>query len=244
MKKLSISAFALHIIAMTLMLCDHMWATVVPGSQWMTDIGRIAFPIFAFMIVEGFYHTRNLKKYVLRLLIFALLSEVPFNFMYGGSAFYPFHQNVLWTFLISVGCITLIEKVRVKGKLWKTILVAVLMTVAGAALGFILMVDYFGFGVLMVLVFYYFRGRKWYHFAGQLICLCYINFVLMRGLVYPVNIFGHTVEIAQQGFAVLALIPIWMYRGERGPYNKVIQFIWYAFYPVHMAVLALLFSVL
>ena len=57
--KFEITSFHLHIIAMALMLCDHLWATVVPGNDWLTDIGRIAFPIFAYMTVEGFFHTKN-----------------------------------------------------------------------------------------------------------------------------------------------------------------------------------------
>ena len=137
------------------MLCDHLWATIVPGNQWLTCVGRLAFPIFAFMIVEGYYHTHDLRKYVIRLLIGAVLSEIPFNLMYGGSIFYPYHQNVLWTFLLSLGCIVLIEKSKKRGRLWLAIPVAVVVTILGTALGFVTMVDYFGFGVLIVLVFYF-----------------------------------------------------------------------------------------
>ena len=60
--KFDISSFGLHLLAMGLMLCDHLWATVVPGNDWLTCIGRLAFPIFAFMTVEGYFHTKNLKK--------------------------------------------------------------------------------------------------------------------------------------------------------------------------------------
>ena len=60
-------------MAMLFMLCDHLWGTLVSGNDWLTCIGRIAFPIFAFMIVEGYFHTSDLKKYVKRIFIFALI---------------------------------------------------------------------------------------------------------------------------------------------------------------------------
>lgn len=101
-KKRGIDSFTLHILAMLFMLCDHLWATLFPAQEWMTCVGRLAFPIFAFMIAEGCYYTSNVKKYMLRLFLFAIISEIPFNLIMGSSVFYPFHQNVLWTFLLGV----------------------------------------------------------------------------------------------------------------------------------------------
>ena len=88
-----ISVAMLHIIAMTFMLMDHLWATLLPAQDWLTCVGRLAFPIFAFMAVEGYFHTHSFKKYILRLLLFAVLSEIPFDLMYGGTWFYPFLWN-------------------------------------------------------------------------------------------------------------------------------------------------------
>ena len=109
-KKRGIDSFTLHILAMLFMLCDHLWATLFPAQEWMTCVGRLAFPIFAFMIAEGCYYTSNVKKYMLRLFLFAIISEIPFNLIMGSSVFYPFHQNVLWTFLLGVLSIQIIEK--------------------------------------------------------------------------------------------------------------------------------------
>ena len=96
--RLQTTSFSLHIMAMLFMLCDHLWGTVVPGNDWLTCLGRLAFPIYAFMIVEGYFHTKSLKKYVCRLLLFAVISEIPFNLAMGSSIFYPIHQNVLCSF--------------------------------------------------------------------------------------------------------------------------------------------------
>ena len=115
MKHFNISASVLHILAMIFMLFDHLWATIIPGNQWLTCLGRLAFPLFAFMIVEGYFHTSSLQRYVLRLFIFALISEIPFNLMYSSSFIYPYHQNVIWTLLLGLSLIHLNEIAAKKG---------------------------------------------------------------------------------------------------------------------------------
>ena len=236
-KNFELTAAVLHIIAMTLMLMDHLWATLLPAKEWLTCAGRVAFPIFAFMAVEGYFHTRSFKKYILRMLLFAVLSEIPFDLMYGGTWFYPVHQNVLWTFLLSLLGVWLMEQVRKKGKTWMYLLVCVLVVLAGLVLGTLCMVDYYGAGVLTVFVFYFLHGRKWWCFLGQLAALYWLNVELLGGLMYPVQLLGMEFELCQQGLALLALIPIWLYRGRQGYHSKPFQYICYAFYPVHMLLL-------
>ena len=241
-KNFELTAAVLHIIAMTLMLMDHLWATLLPAKEWLTCAGRVAFPIFAFMAVEGYFHTRSYKKYILRMLLFAVLSEIPFDLMYGGTWFYPVHQNVLWTFLLSLLGVWLMEQVRKKGKTWMYLLVCVLVVLAGLVLGTLCMVDYYGAGVLTVFVFYFLHGRKWWCFLGQLAALYWLNVELLGGLMYPVQLFGMEFELCQQGLALLALIPIWLYRGRQGYHSKPFQYLCYAFYPVHMLLLVVVLN--
>ena len=235
-----ITSATLHIMAMIFMLCDHLWGTIVPGNDWLTSVGRIAFPIFAFMLVEGYFHTRNLKKYVLRLLLFALISEIPFNLALGSRLIYPLHQNVLWSFLISIGLIHWNEKARKSGKLWKRILVGIACVIIGYLVGILTMVDYYHAGILTVLVFYFFRHRKWWCYLGQLVGLWYINREILGGFTYEFMFLGQSIHLQRQSLALLALIPIWLYRGKQGYHSKVLQYIYYGFYPLHLLILGLL----
>ena len=233
-----LSAASLHILAMATMVLDHMWATVVPGNTWMTLVGRLTFPIFAFLIAEGLTHTRDAKAYRRRMLVAAILSEIPFNLMCASSPIYPFHQNVLWTFLIAMYMIAMTERAKERGGgLWAAA-VGIAAVILGMLLGTVAMVDYFGAGVAMVMLFYFARGRRWYHFALQAAGMYYLNVEMLKGLYYPVTLFGHEFEFYQQSLALLALIPIWLYRGRQGHHSKAFRFVCYAFYPVHMLILA------
>lgn len=234
--KLETTSFSLHMMAMLFMLCDHLWGTIVSGNDWLTCIGRLTFPLYAFMIVEGYFHTKNLKKYVSRLLLFAVLSEIPFNLAMGSRIVYPIHQNVLWSFLIAIGLIHWNEKVKEK-QIWKRGLIGILSILTGYIVGILTFVDYYHAGILTVLVFYFFKNKKWWSYVGQLVCLWYINVEMLGGFSYEIDIWGQTHFIARQGFALFALIPIWLYRGKQGYHSKALQYAYYAFYPLHLLVL-------
>lgn len=237
-KRFEITSFALHIMAMAFMLCDHLWGTIVPGNDWLTCIGRLAFPIFAFLTVEGYFHTKNLKKYVLRLLIFAVISEIPFNLALGSRLFYPIHQNVLWSFLISIGLIHWNEKAKGK-KLWLRIVIGAASVLVAYIGGLVTFVDFYNAGILTVLVFYFFRGKKWWCYVLQLVGLWYVNMELLGGYGYEIQLWGQTFFLMRQGFALLALLPIWLYRGKQGYYSPWLRWVYYGFYPAHLLILGL-----
>ena len=238
--RFELPSFALHIMAMVFMIFDHLWGVfATDGYLWMTCIGRLTYPIFAFMIVEGYFHTKNLKKYVLRLLIFALISEIPFNLVMSSSWIAPLHQNVLWTFLIGILLIFLNEKANKKA-LGVRILVFIGTALLGCLLGIITFVDYNHGGVLIILMFYVFRERKWWALLGQIVCLYFISVEVISGQFIPIELFGKTFELVVQSFCVLALIPIWLYQGKQGPYNKAIRYLYYGFYPAHLLLFALI----
>ena len=228
------SSFALHIIAMIFMLCDHMWATIL-DYEWLTCIGRIAFPIFAFLITEGYIHTSNINKYIKRMVIFAIITEIPFNLMVSASPIYPFHQNVLWTFVISLLTLKYLNFDNTKN-IFKSILIIILAIIIAT----ITMCDYFGAGVMMVVGFYIFRKSK----LLQLLMMIYVNMILIQGYSYPIDIAGYTYYFPQQGFDLLSLIFIWLYNGKQGYHAKWFKIFCYAFYPLHMLILYILTIVL
>ena len=233
---------ALKCLAMALMLCDHIWAVGLLNWPWLTAIGRLAFPIFAFQIAEGCAKTHDMKQYLKRMLLFALLSEIPFNFMMAGGPVYPFDQNVMFTFLIAMVLIYWMQKIREKHPDLHPalqLLVIAGMFALGYVLGFVTFVDYFGFGVAMVLLFWLTREVR-YGWVIQLVGMYFINWVQMGGQSYIWHLFGRELWIPQQGLAMLALIPIWMYNGKKGKGGRAFRVFGYAFYPVHIALLVLL----
>ena len=238
MKKI-INNNTLKIIAIILMLLDHLWGTIIPGNQWMTLIGRMAFPIFAFLIVEGFFHTSDLKKYMKRLFIFGLISEIPFNLIYTGSIIFPFHQNVMFTLLLGLLIINEIDKLKNNKEIKKKIIpiLKIFLFLIISIIGF---VDYGVTGVLTIVVFYLFRGFK-LAWIGQLISLILLYIVFFEGQSVILNIFNYEYFLPLQSIGVLSLIFIWLYNGEKGKNNKLIKYLFYSFYPVHMLVIYLIY---
>lgn len=218
-----ISGSTLKLIAIITMLIDHIGAAVVGTGvlmpytvQWpeinyaMRLIGRVAFPIFCFLLVEGFTHTHDVKKYALRLLAFCFISEIPFDLAIFNSAFYMGTQNVFFTLFI--GLLVIIALKKFEGKGIAAALINLAVIAAGAVLADLLRTDYASFGVCFIAVLYLLRKNKLF----QTIAGC--------------------VLIAWEFTAPLAFIPIWFYNGKRG---LKLKYVFYIFYPLHLIILYL-----
>ena len=231
-----LSASALRVLAMTCMLLDHMWATVVPGNFWMTCVGRLAFPLYAFQLAEGFFHTADRRRYALRLLGLAFVSEVPFDLVQFSTPFFPFHQNTVFTLLLGLWAISGLDRAR-RERTPRRIVLGLLTLAAACLLGGIGFVDYGVMGVLTVVLFYLLRNFPLARLA-QLAAMVLLNIVFFKGQTIPLLGFDFPI----QGFAVLALVPIWLYSGKKGFGGKGFQWAAYLFYPIHLLVLYLLYT--
>ena len=222
MKRKMISQEGLKLIACVTMLLDHIGAVLVPWTG-LRIIGRLAFPIYCFLLAEGITHTRDPKKYALRLGLGALLAEVPFDLLFFGRLTLA-HQSVMVTLLLGF---LMAQWAKKKGNIWLPLAVCYL---AGEILG----ADYGGTGVALVAIFVFTAGhpRKIWIQTGLLALLM----LLMGSMRVRVGI----VTVPIQLFALLAMIPIALYSGEKTTRNIWIQRGFYLFYPVHLAVLYLI----
>lgn len=228
MNSRGISGSTLKLIAIVTMLIDHIgaaifWRLLVSGEQSpviyqtytaMRTIGRIAFPIFCFLLVEGYEHTRDKRKYAMRMFAFALVSEIPFDLAFMGEVLEFGHQNVYFTLCIGLITIMGFEAVQQKTEWHPLLRTAVLaaVTIAGFGVAAALRTDYDATGVMCILLLYLFRKT--------------------RGLQILVGCLAFAWELP----ALVGFIPIAFYNGKRG-WN--IKYIFYLFYPVHLLLLYL-----
>ena len=182
----------------------------------LREIGRLAFPIFCFLLVQGAIYTRNRKKYALRLFLFSLISEVPFDLACYKTPFSIDGQNVFFTLFIGLLAICALDYWKEHSiKAWG--MVAVL-----AVLAQVLRTDYGAGGVLLIVLFWVFRFEE-----------------LRRNIVGAIwEVIGMGV---QEAAAMFAFIPIHFYNGKRGKGNK---YVFYVFYPVHLLILVWIRSLL
>ena len=214
---------ALKLIAMISMVFDHVGDLFFPALLWPRMIGRLAMPIFSFCIAEGFAHTRDRKKYLLRMGLFAQISEIPFDLAFEGRLGFS-HQNIMLTFFLSILALMLYDRIRGgKDGAAKQIppgrtLLGVLAVAAFAVLAFLLRADYTVFAVIAVFLFYALRQKHPLIRSG--VGVAFLS--LTRTIGY----------YCATGFS---FIPLALYNGKKG---KGLKWLFYVFYPGHLLLLA------
>ena len=221
-------------IAFFLMLCDHIgymliengvlygqnpmyWTMALEtpeGQRWyllatvLRYLGRIAFPLFAYLTVEGCIHTGSLRRYSLRLLLFAALSEVPFDLACKGVVFYPEYQNTLWTLLLGVLSVAAMERAHRLHIRFRILTASIFCGVA-----YLFHTDYGAVGVALISVMYLLRQER--------------NFQLLAGAAISA---AESIELC--GVSALAFILIRFYNGKRG--DLPLKYFFYFAYPLHL----------
>ena len=215
----------LKIIAMVSMVFDHVGDMFFPDLLWPRMIGRLAMPLFSFCIAEGYIHTRDKNKYLLRMGIFALVSEVPFDLAFEGKLLNPGHQNIMLTFFLAILALRLFDLIRGARKesgkysAGKTIL-GILAVLAMAGISLAVRADYHMFAVIAVFLFYLFKDTKNYIRS----CVGVAFLALTRTVGYYCT-------------TGLSLIPLLLYNGKKG---KGLKWLFYVFYPGHLLLLYVL----
>lgn len=259
------NAGALKIIACVTMLMDHIgycYYYTFEYAELFRTIGRMSYPLFAFLIATGYNYTKNINRYLLRLFLFAIITEPFFDRAFMGTWYDMGYQNALYTLFLGLFAIYMLDTVR-KGGSRLLCIVPVFLCMLCAEY---YKTDYGYWGVLMIVLFYLFQGRKWWQLLGTACVLLlywrwpfigyrvtawwkesgpslsYASIPVLRTILQ-----GSAPTAWQQtkGWSLLALVPIFLYNGRSGmPKNpkvkKALQYFFYAFYPLHLMILALL----
>ncbi len=208
------SALILKLIAAAAMLIDHAGLILFANEPWMRIIGRLAFPLYAFFIAEGFRYTKNRWKYFLRIFLLGVGCQAVCWIVSPGEML-----GILLTFSLSIALMALLEKGKTDRRFF--VLFAAALCAVFVFCRFI-EIDYGFFGVILPLFPAFFKDRRWRlcAFAAGLLLLC-ANSAAGGNLM--------------QSFSLFALIPLALYNGEPGRHKM--KYFFYIFYPLHLAVL-------
>ena len=241
------SSFVLKVIAIITMFCDHFGDAFIGHTSFLNLIGRIAFPIFAFQITEGYIHTKSLKKYMTRLGIFAIISQIPFilfirKFINPTSislnVFFTLFLGLLSIFLYDY-IVKLFEKntninIIIKKNFSKYIdkIIGVILVLLIAYIAEILNTDYGFWGVIIIFIFFVLKKHK---------ILLTISYIILCILKYAVQIIGSGYNLIYIGMMLFTMIPIIFIISYNGKQGKKIKYFLYLFYPLHLILLYFIF---
>jgi hypothetical protein len=235
-KSNGLTSNTIKIIAIIAMTIDHITWRLFPGFQiaplplFLHLIGRLKSPIMMFFIVEGYYHTKNIKKYVFRMFLFAVISHIPFA-IFVGTNIIPlkdgfFEQtSVIWGFLMGLISLAVYKSTNAVLRPWlKALIICLCIILAVPANWSVPTV----FAIL-------FMGINYGNFKKQMFWL--ILSILIYSIVYII-LFDEIYGILQMGI-ILAIPVLACYKGERGSW-KGMKWLFYVYYPLHLLLLGLI----
>ena len=207
------SSLVLKITALITMIIDHYGAIFQSDIITYRIIGRLAFPIYCFLLVEGYTHTSNIKKYASRLTAFAFISEVPFDLAFFGEIGFK-HQNIFFTLFIGLAAIYFIDNKEGKYNNNRALIIF-----AASILATLLKTDYQFIGIIYIMAFYFAKSQPKHK-----------RFLVVALIMFVVNLSAGWM----QQFSLIALIPIYFYNNKQGIKNKILQMSFYIAYPLHL----------
>ena len=211
-------------------ISDEQWAILSEASDVLHVLGRIAFPLFCFLIVEGFLHTHDLKKYLRNMLVFAIIAEPIYDFVQTGQLFDLRQQNVMCELLLCLVFLIILEKIQSLSK-WKRYIAETALIVLTALAAEYTKLDGGVYGIMLVAAFYLFHdGKAKMFFAAVCAVLLSSCHIVGGGFEFATaNVFNPDVAAA-----VVSLLLINLYNGKRG---LKLKYFFYIFYPAHLALL-------
>lgn len=234
----------LKIIAALSMLIDHIGSFhPFVGWEYLRMIGRVSFPLYAFMLVQGFIHTRSKWKYLVRLLALAFLTQPIYTYCFYADAWKWDSLNILFTLSVGLGCMWLLQICKETAQKRKPAWWLLGLSLCAAACAAVwaadlLGVDYGWMGILLILLLYLTADCKW----------AWCPIVLLFAFRQLLTTWAWDEPVYQRGvFAAVALLPMLLYNGKPGPKPQskwgaaLMKYGFYLFYPVHLALLALVF---
>lgn len=226
------NAFILKIIACITMFIDHIGYVIFDGPSYFNYIGRLAFPIFAFQISEGYIHTHNSKKYLIRLIIFAIISQVPFM-LFLSIISDEFALNVIFTLVFGFLSILVYNKINKFFGIITSIILGICSQV--------LCCDYGFYGVAIVFLFYVFRNHKIALILSFLFAtLINYSYKIMQYQIFELDFlkFATSYYLPYAICTCLSIVPISLYNKKKGLNTK---YVLYLFYPLHMLLIYAIF---
>ena len=224
-----LNANTLKVIAMALMLLDHFAVVFLPGDTMLHMLsrllGRIVAPVICFFIAEGYHYTSDRKKYILRLLVLALISHIPFNITFGHTLSPREATSVIWALVMGLIALSALKSEKLH-LIVKVLILALCCALAWTA-------NWNFVAVLWIVVFGLFHGN----FRKQILAFCAV------GIVFHLAIAFHRFGLAHwfQLGIFLAIPLLAMYNGKLGKKSKVMAYSFYVFYPAHLLLLYLLY---